>query len=662
MLQINDSGNLIDLRSKDDIILNGGKISFCYTLIDDDITKGEKDVGVPFRDRKSEFIKIGDYYSEPNTGAKLTVSNNNDGVQFVLRCNNSEVSEWGLCFPFNFMSKKNGGKCCSQFLVNSPYITNDRRFKSVFLSKPNGNNLLLVVESDCDGWMIEYYQFHFFRNLKIFGGFDKVFGKQKRIKELKIGIYPVSGYNDALYKQSQIYNLPFMSLSQYSGKTGDRIELNFFGNCDGLIEVYNERERQIDRDKDYIISHPGVVELIPLSKGEKGAGVTLYGYNDLVDLYIRSMDSVDLKVIRETTDSNLCEHQCWAAATLRLLINHPEKISNERRTVYENRLIELFSEVMQTDVNLAKPRKTILNKEFEDYPAYNIFKSRRIQEQFFGISLFIDAYKYFKERKFLDYAVATTDCLIDNYQNKHGCIFAFDSNGVHDYSTVCSAMIPIVDMAKLVKEIDDVKYRKYLRASKNLAEYILNRGFGFSTEGEIEDELLDKEIEEGSVSCTALSLLYYCSNIERKEKYITFAKTILDFHDSWVMQTPLCNVNGSTLRWWETLFEGDKEGPSICCGHAWTIWRAEADWLYYNLTGNEKYKLKAINGFGSNFSKIDIYGNSYCSYNVEDIIGGGWSNRAEDVNLRIAPKLPQQVDCGLSRYVWVRANDTILKN
>lgn len=661
MLLLKNLSNLIDLRNKDDIVFNGGEISFCYTFIDDDITKGEKEVGMPFRDRKSDFENHGDYFLEPNTGAKLTVSNNDGGVLFSLRCDNQNVSEWGLCFPFNFMSKKNGGKYDSQFLVNSPYITNDRRFKSVYLSKPNGNNLLLTVESDSDGWMIEYYQFHFFKNLRILGNFDKFFGKGKRINELKVGIYPVNDYNDVLYKLSQVYRLPFMSLSRYSGKTGDKIALKFFGDCDGLIEIFNGRERRVDNSQDYNISHQGVVELIPTLNGKKGAGVTLYGYNDLVKLYIKSMDSVDLSVIRDTTDGNLCEHQCWASAMLRLLTNYPERISRKRRGVYEDRLNELFSEVMQTDVNLAKPRKTILNREFDGYPAYNIFKSRRIQEQFFGISLFIDAYKYFKERKFLDYAVAATDCLIDNYQDKDGRIFTFDSKGVYDYSTVCSAMIAIVDMVKLVKEIDYAKYQKYLRASKNLAEYILNRGFKFSTEGEIEDRLLDAEMEEGSISCTALSLLYYCYNIESKNEYITFAKTVLDLHDSWVMQTPLCNVNGSTLRWWETLFEGDKDGPSICCGHAWTIWRAEADWLYYKLTGNEKYKLKAINGFGSNFSKIDINGNSFCSYNVEDIIGGGWSNRAEDVNLRFALKFPQQVDCGLSRYVWIRANDTILK-
>ena len=30
----------------------------------------------------------------------------------------------------------------------------------------------------------------------------------------------------------------------------------------------------------------------------------------------------------------------------------------------------------------------------------------------------------------------------------------------------------------------------------------------------------EKEMEDGSISCTALALLYYCVRVERKEKYL----------------------------------------------------------------------------------------------------------------------------------------------
>ena len=56
-------------------------------------------------------------------------------------------------------------------------------------------------------------------------------------------------------------------------------------------------------------------------------------------------------------------------------------------------------------------------------------------------------------------------------------------------------------------------------------------------------------MEDGSISCTALSLLYYCAKIERKEEYIVKAKEILDIHESWVINTPIAPMYRSSLRW-----------------------------------------------------------------------------------------------------------------
>lgn len=41
-------------------------------------------------------------------------------------------------------------------------------------------------------------------------------------------------------------------------------------------------------------------------------------------------------------------------------------------------------------------------------------------------------------------------------------------------------------------------------------------------------DLTEKEMEDGSISCTALSLLYVCSRLEYDEKYFHFAKTQLN--------------------------------------------------------------------------------------------------------------------------------------
>ena len=53
--------------------------------------------------------------------------------------------------------------------------------------------------------------------------------------------------------------------------------------------------------------------LLPVSDKRAGAAATVYGFDDLMELYRRSMDSVDWSDL-QATDMNLCEHQCWATA------------------------------------------------------------------------------------------------------------------------------------------------------------------------------------------------------------------------------------------------------------------------------------------------------------------------------------------------------------
>ena len=106
-------------------------------------------------------------------------------------------------------------------------------------------------------------------------------------------------------------------------------------------------------------------------------------------------------------------------------------------------------------------------------------------------------------------------------------------------------------------------------------------------------------------------------------------------------------MHGSSLRWWETQWEGDADGPAICAGHAWTIWRAEADYLYFALTGDKQHLLKSYNGFMTNLSKIHADGKSYSIYNPDMINGGGFHGRAEEIRFEIARKFARQADSGL---------------
>ena len=648
--------NFFDINS----FLCGGEISICYTLLTDDITVGKKKPQTPYTDRQDNLHLENGVLCGKETKTVITKEPYRGGVRITARAEAQGLSEYGVNIPFNFMSKKNGGGWENQYLFNTPYASPDKSIMYFYLTNPKGNNLLLAVTSPCDAWKMDYSSYgwgHFFLNLKLLASCDRAYNTGASAKEISFVLLPVSDFGACLDTLSEIYGVPFLDYDLSGGSTGTKITLTPHGSIDMLVEEYRGEKRLIPFDGTYTVSKDGEATLTPMYKGKAGAPVTVYGYESLYSLYKKSMESVDLEVIKKYTDGNLCEHQCWASATLRFLMKYKDRLTKEEARALEEKVLSLLEIITEKDEDKATPHRTILNKPHGRFGAYNVYNSPRVQELAFGITILLDAYKYFKNEEYLTYAKGATECLIDNYQKSDGRIeVVWDGGHAEDYSSVCSPMIPLCDMANFLKgtALGD----KIRCACHALAKHLYNRGLSFPTEGGVSDQT-DTEMEEGSISCTALSLLYYCYNIERNEGYIEKAKEILDLHESWVIKAPICQMHFSTLRWWETQWEGDADGPAICAGHAWSIWRGEADLLYYLLTNNESYKIKAQNTFLTNLSKIQPDGTSYSTYNPDMINGGGFSDRAENVKFEIAKRFASTPDCGISRYVWLRIGNYI---
>lgn len=196
-----------------------------------------------------------------------------------------------------------------------------------------------------------------------------------------------------------------------------------------------------------------------------------------------------------------------------------------------------------------------------------------------------------------------------------------------------------------------------------VAEFLIERGMYFPTEGGNPD--LDEDAEDGSISCTALSLLYVCANLHYDKNNVEFAKEVLKLHEAWTIFSNDVRMNASSFRWWETIWEGDGEGPAICAGHAWTIWKAEALYLYGILCCDEKAIIESWNGFVSNFVKTEQSGKMFSCYEPDYIRGGGCYGEkknlktlaGEDISVKYETghDYPKHYDNSLSRYAWIRS-------
>lgn len=638
-----------------------------YTLPSEDIHEGRK-CPEAYADHRPTFEVSANGYYEEETQSSMTVSTTKDGIEISVSTPLKTLSEYGVGMPFNFMGKSKSGGWKKQYLLNNVFRSTDGKLMYAYLTNPSGCNVAVIAQNNLAGWKQDYSDNnHFFVDFIFLANMDKEYGIAPRENEVKFKIIPVKDYDDLLDKVAKEYGVPFLDVNKTGGKIGDKIQLTSHGKTDALrvVNELNGVDKIIPFKNEIEVEYESDTYLYPIKyskKGDKiGGEAEIYGYSDIIDTYRKTMDKVSLFQVfhrrNNEFDGNLCEHQCWMSAALRFLMKYGDRMDAEETRKLVMKLQLMLDVITETDPTMAISRVTILNVPHDKYPAYNTFGLDRIQEEAFGMTILLDAYKYFGDQKYYDYLVNTMDSFLNTYQREDGAIVRLNGS---DYSTVCCMIIPIIDVANFLKDKDKERSERYMQSAGKLAWHIYRRGLDFPTEGGGTDDPDEKEMEDGSISCSALSLLYYCNNIEYVPEFVVKAKEILDVHESWVMQSSSCGTKCSSLRWWETGWEGDQNGPAICAGHAWTIWRAEADWLYYDITGDAEYYEKAFNGFMSNISKIRPDGTTFSIRNIDMIPGGGFSNDPEDWEFKIQNKFPETPDSGLSRYVWIRAHSSIL--
>lgn len=649
-----------DLTNKP--IFFGDDLSISYTLSSDDIKCSRLNTTTPYESRRGTL-----YYKEdkengyvlhnPNLLTTLDVTLEDNVIYLDLETELAELSEFGLNLPFNFMGKKNGGMFDEQYLFNSAYRSIDNKYKYCFINSIKGKSIIVAFLSDADGWKMDYSPWvggHYFTNLKCLANFDQVYNTGSNHTKLSLALIFVDRLEDGFDKLSSLLNVPIVSYDKSYTFNGSG-EVHIHGNCD-KIEYVKDNEvvySDIVTSNKYHYSNVSQkVYLVPSYKGIRGLDASVFGYSSLDEMCEASNDFVANSVYNN--NYNLCEGQFWASAMLKSILKYGSKKE------YDDCLKRFFNILLPDKEDDCIERLSIMKEPLHGLPPYSVYKSRRIQEHFAGVSILLDAYKVYKDNKYLDYAINVLNSLLDNYQRPNGSIATSYCADDEDYTTVTCLIFPIIDMALFFKDKNKELYEKYLDSASRVASFIYNRGLSFPTEGG--DSLLaEEQMEDGSISCSALTLLYYCAKIERKEEYITKAKEILDLHDAWIMQVPDANVYYSSLRWWETRWEANGDGPALCCGHGWTIWRAEADYWYYYLTKDESHLYKMLNSFTSNFAKFTKDGDSISCYQIDYIVGGGFTKPKTEIEYKLASFNPGVSDYEVSRYAWARAFDSILQ-
>lgn len=666
-----------DMRYETPVDITDGSGNFgkpVYTLKSQDITKEKKPEFTPYNDYSVPYTETENgILSNKEFGVSLKAEETDGGIALEINFTNDDVSACGISLPFSFMGQKNNS-WEHQFTASSPYRTADGKHLMFYLVRPDGKNLVCIAENETDGYRINYSDFlcgHYIMGIQFLSQFDRAYGRQTRAeKRVRLHIKSVSDYREALEKASGLWGIPALYYETASGYKNQPFGFSGIGEWDKITVTAPSGKKEILKNTAFIPDEYGIYTATPYNGSIAGADCSFFIHDGLNYMFRRACLSVKQNrdiIIGKTAegkeifkpahltyrgyeDYNLCEHAMWCWADLRYMraFGICEPIAGDVKNML--------------DIITGNCDCPIYGCTYDDNCLTH--NSSRIQEAYNGVNILLDAYRVFGDKKYLEFAVKVLQRRLRDDLSPKWAILRRGSDGataeIADYTTVTCMVIPIADMAVLLKELGDDRFRFFEQCTEKIADFVVKRDLNFPTEGGF-NERVNTEVEEGSMSCSALTVLYVAQFIKNKKEYLDYAEKILKIHDAFTVFTPHPVMFRSSLRWWETIWEGNSDGPAVCYGHAWSVWHAEAEYWFALLTYDDKRLLDSYNCFMTNLAKEDSGGNMYAIYQYEPISSGALAESGEGVDFSDCSGFPKRPDTTISRYVFARGFETWFK-
>lgn len=626
---------------------NGAQNIYTHRFVE----RPEDEPGLVLEDRLSDLHHRGGY-SFANDKAELEYIFNDKSIDIVLSADSGQYSQIGLQLDVNFIDKDQSGDYHTQLLPSYFYSSSDGRVKFNGFNTPDGSWLLVTSDTESDGWRICYVADmpHLLGGFQVLKYFDRRLKERKKdgpfIQRVNVSLH---GSKKAMleYVQSRL-NIVLPELIVSGCGIGGEIAARV---SPAKLAVYDPDGQRVDYTyKDgllkFVTAKEGFYRIETVSAEGGRADAVAFAFSDWRDMFIRATDAIEKPY---HCDFNLCEGAMWLNACLIRQKLFGKDAACETKI---NEFLDDILSVTQQNVSDADIGK-IVPFEHEHkgvtHSAYHTYKLERIQNQVTQALCMLELFKIREDTKYLELAVNYITNIIRDHMCSGGyliCDLTKEDDGT-DYTTVTCMLIGFVELSNILRSRNDQRYKDIADTTVKLTDHLVRRGFNFPSEGTQGRH----EMEEGSISCTALSLLYTYLFLKKDEKYLSEALKFLQLHDSWVMEVPDVKMYQSTLRWWETNWEGDADGSSINSGHAWTIWKAEADFWYAYATGDMARAVKSFCGYMTNMCKVTPSGKMYTCYTPDYIPGKPHQNR-------IVHSFPMRYDNSMPYYMWTRAENT----
>ena len=494
----------------------------------------------------------------------------------------------------------------NQFTLKSFYADGDRNLCYVYLNRVghNGRGILIHSLKHGVGWRLRYAASPSIPGLQLIYRFsEQIDPASDPSDEVDFGVRVTfhESLDDALVLLAEQEGVPILTMPVKAAYPGETLHFAVYGQARVMLTgpdgVEQETAIQAGRGK-VCLKSEGFYKLSACSDSGKYYELILHCMLHPLDLLKRSRENLT-PYFRNFN----AENQAWVQGMLQA---HRLLGPDERMNAYLHDFLSLVGQQGRPDIfpgKIPHPEESIAHLEhrcperehytkingyfrgapspcpFEfdglKFPAGHIWKWHRVQDGFAFVQTYLYAARAYRYDPYYEYAVELARAHVSTHQREDGAIVKFSpwEKCMIDYSTVISPLLSLAELYEEMKLRGDSRMDEFGDYCIRLADYLLKRGMEFPTEG-IPVQL--RWTEDGSISCTALSLLAAYTKVKADSRYLEFAEEILRFHESWHIQTNDVRSSDATFRFWETQWENEGEGHSINCGHAWNLWRGEA--------------------------------------------------------------------------------------
>lgn len=576
----------------------------------------------------------------------------------------------------------------NQFTVKSFYTGEDRSLCYVYLARVcTGEGILIHSLAPGAVWRLRYGRSPAIDGLQFVFRFSEQIDPSAHAGEpVDACVYlsfhrsdsPEKTFRQALEFLAEREDLPLLDVPVKSAFAGQSVDFSLRGEAE--LELYmpdGVTEKLIPETRKIRLPAEGFYRLTSRNRAGKTYEVVLHGALDYFKLLERSRSGL-------TPIFRSCNAECYSwvqAMCLAHLWIGPDPRMNdylhdalicvgrqglpgdsfpgripppeESRTRMEKRLPGREHYATDGKFMIGAPAPFAHECDGQHYPKGHIYQSHRIQDGFAFIHVYLYAAKAFRCDTFYEYAVEIAKAHLEPHLCEDGAIRRLSvwEQIQIDYTTV---ICPLLSCAELYREMmarNDPRAAEIGECCLKIADYLLKRGLQFPTEG---TGVHMRWTEDGSIACTALSLLAAYHWIKPDKRYLDMVEKVLRYHEYWHIQSNDVRCDDTTFRYWETQWENEGEGHSFNSGHAWNLWRGEALFLYAEAVRNFDAFRQSFNAYQANLCNHHPDGRTSSCFTPDYL-------PERPGRLDLYHCFPRQTDRAMSFYVWPRLYHTWLE-